>query len=59
MVINVRENPGLDQNVIGKMEIGKAYPLIKEENDWIEIQYTPSSTGWVAAYLVKKRTKYK
>ncbi|MEM5598603.1 SH3 domain-containing protein [Niallia circulans] len=54
MVINVRENPGLDQNVIGKMEIGKAYPLIKEENDWIEIQYTPSSTGWVAAYLVTK-----
>ncbi|MEK4652921.1 N-acetylmuramoyl-L-alanine amidase [Niallia sp. FSL W8-0954] len=51
-VVNVRENPGLDQNVIGKMEIGKAYPLIKEEKDWIEIQYTSSSTGWVAAYLV-------
>ncbi|WP_284561829.1 N-acetylmuramoyl-L-alanine amidase [Bacillus sp. T2.9-1] len=53
-VVNVRENPGLDQTVIGKMEIGKAYPLLKEEKDWIEIQYTSSSTGWVAAYLVTK-----
>ncbi|SLL32534.1 peptidoglycan binding domain-containing protein [Mycobacteroides abscessus subsp. abscessus] len=53
-VVNVRENPGLEQSVIGKMEIGKAYPLLKEENDWIEIQYTSTSTGWVAAYLVTK-----
>lgn len=53
-VVNVRENPGLDQNVIGKMEIGKAYPLLKEEKDWIEIQYNSTSTGWIAAYLVTK-----
>ncbi|WP_312093399.1 N-acetylmuramoyl-L-alanine amidase [Niallia sp.] len=56
-VVNVRENPGLDQTVIGKMEIGKAYPLLKEEKDWIEIQYTSTSTGWVAAYLVTKNNQ--
>lgn len=53
-VVNVRDNPGLDQNVIGKMEIGKAYPLIKEEEGWLEIQFTSSLTGWVAGYLVTK-----
>lgn len=56
VVVNVREGPNLEEAIIGKLTINKDYMVLKEENDWIQIQFTDSSTGWVAAYLVSKNS---
>lgn len=55
VTVNVRESPGLDKPIIGKLTIGTSYKWIEEKNGWIKIQYSNQQTGWVAAYLVNKQ----
>ncbi len=50
--LNVRSGPGLDHRIVTTLEKGKKYPFIQREKDWIQIQLTNGTKGWVADYLV-------
>lgn len=52
--LNVREGPGLSYRVVKQVKKGESFPLVKEENDWIQIKLSNNLNGWVANWLVKK-----
>lgn len=49
--MNIRTGPGLSYPILGKATRGETYPLIKKENDWLQIKYN-GQKGWVADWLV-------
>ncbi|WP_071395875.1 N-acetylmuramoyl-L-alanine amidase [Bacillus tuaregi] len=55
--LNVRSGPGLEYNVISTLAKGKVYSVLQEEGEWIQIQLTNDTKGWVANYLVTKNDK--
>ncbi|MBM7691882.1 N-acetylmuramoyl-L-alanine amidase [Peribacillus deserti] len=44
--LNIRETPAMDGRVIGKVTRGTSLPFLKENGDWIKIEYQ-ESTGWI------------
>ncbi len=45
--LNVREGPGMDYGVIGKVRYGETYKVWDETSKWIKIQLSSGSYGWV------------
>ncbi|CAH0134363.1 N-acetylmuramoyl-L-alanine amidase LytC [Peribacillus sp. Bi96] len=58
-VVNVREGAGLSFPIVKKLAKGESYPILKEDGDWIEIQIASGKTGWVANWLVEKKSDTK
>ncbi len=52
-VVNVRTGPGLTYSRITQVEAGQEYPVLKKENDWLQIQLADNSAGWLAGWLAK------
>jgi len=50
--LNVRSGPSTSHNLVGQIEPGQRYALIKEESDWMLIQLDYQNQGWVANWLV-------
>ena len=55
-VVNVREGAGLSFPIVKKLTKGETYPIVNEDGDWIEIGIGAGKTGWVANWLVEKKT---
>ncbi|MFD9624873.1 SH3 domain-containing protein [Peribacillus muralis] len=56
-VVNVREGAGLSFPIVKKLAKGESYPIIKEDGDWYEIRIDSNETGWVANWLVERKSE--
>ncbi|MFS0751338.1 N-acetylmuramoyl-L-alanine amidase [Oceanobacillus sp. 1P07AA] len=55
--VNVRSGPGSEYDSIGNVNDGQSYPLVQQQNDWVEIDYNGES-GWVSQeYINIERTE--
>lgn len=52
--LNVREEPSLNGDIVGSVTMGEAFTILKEENNWINIELSNGTTGWVASWYVNK-----
>lgn len=50
--LNVRESPDLEAKRIGYIDNGEKVKIVENQGDWIQVQYTDSRTGYVAAEYV-------
>ncbi|MBO0960755.1 SH3 domain-containing protein [Neobacillus sp. MM2021_6] len=57
--VNVRGGPGLSYPLVKIAKRGEKYSVVKEKNDWIEIQLPFGKTGWVVNWLVTKENEEK
>ncbi|WP_170140733.1 N-acetylmuramoyl-L-alanine amidase [Oceanobacillus arenosus] len=49
--LNIRSGPGKEYESIGKANAGETYPIVQEQNDWVEIQLQ-TGTGWVTSEYI-------
>ncbi|WP_238579244.1 SH3 domain-containing protein [Neobacillus niacini] len=54
--VNVRNGPSLSYQLVKQVKKGEKFTIIKEEDDWIQIQLAAAKTGWVANWVVTKST---
>ena len=52
--LNVRKGPGLEYGVLTTLNKGGIYSVLKEEDEWTQIQLQNNEKGWVANYLINK-----
>lgn len=57
--VNVRGGPGLSYPLVKVANRGEKYSIVKEKDDWIEIQLSFGKTGWVVNWLVTKENEQK
>lgn len=57
--VNVRSGPGLSYPLVKVAERGEKFPIVKEKEDWIEIELSFGQTGWVVNWLVTKDNQQK
>lgn len=50
--LNVRENPDIEAKRIGYIDNGESVRLIENQGDWLKVQYTEDTQGYVAAQYV-------
>jgi type IV pilus assembly protein PilM len=53
--LNVRSGPGVDNDIVSRVNPGETYPLIDESGDWFEIKVDDQTTGWVSSEFVEVR----
>ncbi|MEM7134851.1 MAG: SH3 domain-containing protein [Chloroflexota bacterium] len=53
-LINVREGPGTNYNILGQITPGNNYPIVNKnpESTWWQIEVAPGENGWVIGQLV-------
>ena len=51
--LNVRGEPSLNGNILGKLQKGETVKIISESNDWIEITYNGES-GWITRQYIQE-----
>ncbi|MGG1663241.1 SH3 domain-containing protein [Brevibacillus sp. NRS-1366] len=54
--LNVRSGPGQTNAIVATINPGTRYNIVQKNGEWIQIQLTAQSKGWVAAWLVKEST---
>lgn len=52
--LNARSGPGLEYEVVDTLNKGEVYSIVKEEDEWSQIQLDNDKKGWVANYLIAK-----
>src|SRR4051812_45154492 len=52
--VNIRNGPGLSYQLVKQVKNGEKFAIIKEKDDWIQIQLSATKTGWVANWVVTK-----
>ncbi|GED32310.1 SH3 domain-containing protein [Brevibacillus centrosporus] len=52
--LNVRSGPGQTYSVIQTIDPGTRYSIVQKNGDWIQIQLSGQTKGWVASWLVKE-----
>ncbi|MGG3564588.1 SH3 domain-containing protein [Neobacillus rhizosphaerae] len=57
--VNVRGGPGLSYPLVKVAKRGEKYSIVKEKDDWIEIELSFGNTGWVVNWLVTKENMQK
>ena len=55
--VNVRKGPSLSYPLITQLKKGDQYAIVKESNDWTQIQLSNGKTGWVANWLIQKANR--
>ncbi|ALX48177.1 N-acetylmuramoyl-L-alanine amidase [Lentibacillus amyloliquefaciens] len=50
--LNVRAGPGTNFDRIGQVHTGEKLPIRSQSEDWIEIEFDNSRSGWVSAEFV-------
>jgi hypothetical protein len=53
--LHVRSGPGLGHPVIADIKPGEKYPILGEENGWVNIRLADGREGWVSAKYVQKK----
>ncbi|UCD15593.1 MAG: SH3 domain-containing protein [Candidatus Omnitrophota bacterium] len=53
-VLNFRDKPALDANIIGKAKKGEVFTIVKKINGWFQIEGYPRLHGWVHRKFMKK-----
>ncbi|MDN3018657.1 SH3 domain-containing protein [Paenibacillus sp. BSR1-1] len=56
---NIRSGPGLSYPLVKIANRGEKYSIVKEKDDWIQIQLSFGKTGWVVNWLVTKENEQK
>ena len=51
--LNVRSNPSLNSNIIGKLKKDTTVEMLSEASDWVEIDFEGKS-GWVSNLYIDK-----
>ncbi|KNB73944.1 SH3 domain-containing protein [Brevibacillus reuszeri] len=54
--LNVRSGPGQTNAIVGTINPGTRYNIVQKNGEWIQIQLSSQSKGWVASWLVKETT---
>ncbi|MED4585565.1 SH3 domain-containing protein [Brevibacillus choshinensis] len=54
--LNVRSGPGQTYAVVQTINPGTRYKIVQKNGDWIQIQLSGQTKGWVASWLVKEGT---
>ncbi|HZG14018.1 MAG TPA: SH3 domain-containing protein [Candidatus Bathyarchaeia archaeon] len=49
---NVRSGPGTTYDIVGRVQAGERYAIVKKEEDWFRIKLKDGSTGYIAGWLV-------
>lgn len=52
--LNVRAGPGTSFKLVTQIRPEQAFPILKEEGEWLQIQLSPTEQGWVATWLVEQ-----
>lgn len=55
--VNVRKGPSLSYQLVKQVKKGEKFTIVKEKDDWIEIELSSGKTGWVVNWLVTKTAK--
>lgn len=55
-ILNVRQGPGLSYPIKTRIMKNKAYPILERKSNWIKIELSKGSIGWVAGWLVTVKT---
>ncbi|TCJ90044.1 UNVERIFIED_ORG: N-acetylmuramoyl-L-alanine amidase [Anoxybacillus amylolyticus] len=50
--VNVRQGPGVPYRPLANVHRGEAYRLIEVKDGWVNIEWKPNRTGWIAARYV-------
>jgi len=56
-VVNVRKGPGIANGRVTQVSKGQEFKLLQRKNDWLEVQLSDMSSGWLAGWLAD--IKYK
>jgi len=51
-IVNVREGPGLDYNIVKKLDQGEKIVFLLEQGDWYKVSLDNGTYGWVYSPLV-------
>nr|WP_241254457.1 SH3 domain-containing protein [Brevibacillus sp. SYP-B805] len=49
---NLRSGPGTSYDIVGRVQAGERYPIVKREDDWFQIRLPDGTTGYIAGWLV-------
>ncbi len=49
---NVRSGPGTTYDIVGRVQAGERYAIVKKDDDWFQIKLANGSTGYIAGWLV-------
>lgn len=49
---NVRSGPGTNYDIVGRVQPGERYQVVKQEDKWFQIQLKDGTTGYIAGWLV-------
>lgn len=49
---NVRSGPGTTYDIVGRVQAGERYAILKKEADWFQIKLANGTIGFVAGWLV-------
>lgn len=56
-ILNVRSGPGLQYEIVGKVQRGQRFAVQEQKGDWIQIEFKEGFFGWVANWLVTTSQK--
>lgn len=51
-VINVRDGPGTNTNLVTQVRLAERLPVLEKSGDWCRVQLSDGRTGWLAGWLV-------
>jgi N-acetylmuramoyl-L-alanine amidase len=54
---NVRSGPGTQYDIVGRVQEGERYEIVKQEDDWFQIRLSDGAIGYVAGWLVSVEGK--
>ncbi|KKR15193.1 MAG: hypothetical protein UT42_C0007G0009 [Candidatus Falkowbacteria bacterium GW2011_GWA2_39_24] len=55
--LNVRQGPGTNYDLVGKVTPGDRLPFLEESNGWYQITLVDGQTGWIVATYAQKITE--
>jgi N-acetylmuramoyl-L-alanine amidase len=55
--LNVRSGPGLSYPVVYGVKKDQTYEVLAKDGEWIKIQISQNSSGWVSGWLVSEQSK--
>ena len=55
--VNVRTGPGLDTDIVCRLQQGDAVNVLDQTGDWLQVQLTDQQTGWIHQQFVQKKVE--
>lgn len=51
--VNVRSGPGLDTDIICRLQQGVSVGVVEQSNGWLKVQFADDQTGWVRQQFIE------